>query len=464
MKSIKEIFSFFKKQEEEPKKVQPKERKDHSFERFVDAQERMYEMALAEVKSGKKLSHWIWYIFPQLKGLGESYNSYYYGIDNIEEARAYLKHPVLGARLREITKALLQSDKSTEEIFGSLDAMKVRSCMTLFDEVSEDDLFCEVLQKHYQDKPDEKTQQIIECFGMSRRKYGWGAIFGCSLAMELERINFYNNRSTDKRFRDIPYRFISFDMVTTLAWASNLLYETDISAFYQLDNSEAGYLWHSNYRSFYRLPYCTYGHGKAMHTSILGWTYNTIEETIYEVEKRSVNHTKASQAIAACVFMARNGKSKQDIKDFIEKEFGYELNRTCADIRTSIAALYNSINENIKNHQKHIADFNYKIENYEENHKQYIEYYFNLYAPEAITCFLESSNFADAIQLAVSLNTDSPDTLGGMVGAIAEAYYGDIHFNNILALLFNINLGLDNLHIEIKRIMKRFSLRFGNKL
>ena len=78
MKSIKEIFSFSQKKEEEPKKVQPKERKDHFLERFVDAQERMYEMALAEVKSGKKLSHWIWYIFPQLKGLGSSNNSIYY--------------------------------------------------------------------------------------------------------------------------------------------------------------------------------------------------------------------------------------------------------------------------------------------------------------------------------------------------------------------------------------------------
>lgn len=70
-----------------------------TLERFVDAQERIYELALTEVKSGKKLSHWIWYIFPQLKGLGESYNSHYYGIDDMDEARAYLKHPILGARL-----------------------------------------------------------------------------------------------------------------------------------------------------------------------------------------------------------------------------------------------------------------------------------------------------------------------------------------------------------------------------
>ena len=159
MKSIKEIFSFFKK-EEEPKKIEPKELKDHSLERFVDAQERMYEMALAEVKSGKKLSHWIWYIFPQLKGLGESYNSHYYGIDDLDEARAYLRHPILGARLREITEVLMLSDINTKEIFGGLDAMKVRSCMTLFNEVSEDNLFVDVLNKHYKGEKDIWVLQI----------------------------------------------------------------------------------------------------------------------------------------------------------------------------------------------------------------------------------------------------------------------------------------------------------------
>ena len=88
--------------------------KSHNLERFVDAQERMYEIALAEVKSGKKVSHWIWYIFPQLKGLGMSGNSHYYGIDDINEARAYLEHPILGTRLREITSVYLKiSGKNT---------------------------------------------------------------------------------------------------------------------------------------------------------------------------------------------------------------------------------------------------------------------------------------------------------------------------------------------------------------
>ena len=97
----------------------------------------MYERALAEVKNGQKVTHWIWYIFPQLKGLGMSGNSHYYGIDDIEEARAYLQHPILGARLREITSVFFFFFlKNAQDVFGYLDAMKVRSCMTLFNEVS----------------------------------------------------------------------------------------------------------------------------------------------------------------------------------------------------------------------------------------------------------------------------------------------------------------------------------------
>lgn len=103
MKTIKELLASFKK--EEPQKPEPKPRLDHSLERFVSAQERMYPRALEEVRNGRKVTHWIWYIFPQLKGLGTSNNSRYYGLDGVEEARAYLAHPILGARLREITTA-----------------------------------------------------------------------------------------------------------------------------------------------------------------------------------------------------------------------------------------------------------------------------------------------------------------------------------------------------------------------
>lgn len=137
--------------------------KDYTLQRFLDAQQEDYGQALAEVKNGKKRSHWIWYIFPQLKGLGMSYNSQYYGISGREEAKAYLEHPVLGARLREITKALLdQYDVSVQKIFGSLDAMKVLSSMTLFREVAtDDDLFSQVIDKYYQGIPDWRTVEKL---------------------------------------------------------------------------------------------------------------------------------------------------------------------------------------------------------------------------------------------------------------------------------------------------------------
>lgn len=138
--------------------------KDYDLQRFLDAQQGDYAQALAEVKNGRKQSHWIWYVFPQLKGLGMSYNAQYYGIDGREEARAYLEHPILGERLREVTKAFLDlPDVSAQEVFGSLDAMKVLSSMTLFNEVAtqEDKLFSQVISKYYKGVPDRRTLERL---------------------------------------------------------------------------------------------------------------------------------------------------------------------------------------------------------------------------------------------------------------------------------------------------------------
>lgn len=134
----------------------------YSLDRFVAAQERMYERALAEVRNGKKLTHWIWYIFPQLRGLGSSNNSLYYGIEGEYEARAYLQHPVLGSRLKEITAVLLNLNVTNiKEVFGELDAMKFCSCMTLFREVSEDDLFEKVINRYFHGIVDDKTLKLL---------------------------------------------------------------------------------------------------------------------------------------------------------------------------------------------------------------------------------------------------------------------------------------------------------------
>jgi uncharacterized protein (DUF1810 family) len=132
------------------------------MQRFIQAQETSYPTALAEVRAGYKSSHWMWYIFPQLKGLGFSSTAQYYEINGREEAMAFLKHPVLGARLREITSVLLTLEgKSAVDIFGRTDAMKLRSSMTLFYAVSEDDLFKKVLDKYYDGKPDGRTLAIL---------------------------------------------------------------------------------------------------------------------------------------------------------------------------------------------------------------------------------------------------------------------------------------------------------------
>ena len=126
---------------------------NYNLERFVEAQDSRwgsYEEALNEIRKGQKQGHWIWYVFPQIKGLGHSYNSEFYGISSKEEAKAYMEHPVLGLRLREITQAFLNCGiSSADDIFGFPDVLKVRSCMTLFDLVAPNDIYKEVLDKYY---------------------------------------------------------------------------------------------------------------------------------------------------------------------------------------------------------------------------------------------------------------------------------------------------------------------------
>ena len=135
--------------------------------RFLEAQDTpyygSYTQALQEIINGRKTSHWIWYIFPQLRHLGCSSTAHYYGIADRTEAERYLNHPVLGARLREITEELLKhKGKSVQDILGDIDAMKVRSCMTLFDYLSPNDLFAEVLDVFYDGERCGLTLNVLE--------------------------------------------------------------------------------------------------------------------------------------------------------------------------------------------------------------------------------------------------------------------------------------------------------------
>ena len=136
----------------------------HDLERFYKAQEYDYETALSEIRNGRKESHWMWYIFPQIAGLGRSTTAEYYAIKSKEEAKGYIEDPVLGKRLIEISQALLQviSDDA-EMVMGWPDNLKLRSCMTLFAEVApEQPVFRNVLEKFYDGEMDEKTLDILK--------------------------------------------------------------------------------------------------------------------------------------------------------------------------------------------------------------------------------------------------------------------------------------------------------------
>lgn len=136
---------------------------ENSLERFLKAQQYSYEIALQEIKNARKESHWIWYIFPQIKGLGKSNTAEYYGIENFEEAKRYIENPLLKQRLLEISTALLSVEgKTIEQILGYVDAMKVKSSMTLFQTVDKEErIYTDVLNKYYNGEQDEKTLEIL---------------------------------------------------------------------------------------------------------------------------------------------------------------------------------------------------------------------------------------------------------------------------------------------------------------
>ena len=131
--------------------------------RFVSPQDKVYDRVLAELENGRKQSHWMWYIFPQLDGLAQSTTSKYYAIKTIPETIAYLNHPVLGSRLMECTNTILGiKGKTVSEIFGYPDDLKLKSSMTLFSEVAANSLFSSVLDRYFQGERDTKTLQLLE--------------------------------------------------------------------------------------------------------------------------------------------------------------------------------------------------------------------------------------------------------------------------------------------------------------
>ena len=135
----------------------------YDLKRFVKAQNPMFEGVLAELRAGSKRTHWMWFIFPQINGLGLSATTLHYSIKSPAEARAYLAHPILGPRLQECAEILLGLEaRSAADIFGAIDAMKLRSSMTLFAHVAgPNEIFARVLGKYFAGKPDQNTLQLL---------------------------------------------------------------------------------------------------------------------------------------------------------------------------------------------------------------------------------------------------------------------------------------------------------------
>jgi uncharacterized protein (DUF1810 family) len=130
--------------------------------RLVDAQRSVYEQAYAELRRGRKTSHWMWFVFPQLEGLGRSPTAQRYAIRSLDEARAYLAHPVLGERLRECARVVADTADPPDVVFGGVDALKLRSSMTLFARAApEEPVFTDVLDRHFGGEPDELTDRLL---------------------------------------------------------------------------------------------------------------------------------------------------------------------------------------------------------------------------------------------------------------------------------------------------------------
>lgn len=135
----------------------------HHLQRFIDGQNGLFEDALAEIEAGAKRTHWMWFIFPQFAGLGHSSTTQFYAIRSLSEASAYLAHPLLGYRLRQSVQALLawSGHRTAEQVLGPVDAIKLRSSLTLFDQVAPGDIFARGLAAFFAGRSDERTLALL---------------------------------------------------------------------------------------------------------------------------------------------------------------------------------------------------------------------------------------------------------------------------------------------------------------
>ena len=375
----------------------------YQLRRFVDAHRQIYSSALTEIRSGQKQSHWMWYIFPQLRGLGHSHNAEYNGIADRDEAIMFLHHPILGRNLYEITTAMLGIDgKSAREILGDIDALKFRSSMTLFDFVCPNDIFSDALQKYYSGKADEWTLKMLKTGEMQSEHLIPGGIIGAIIGDIIgSRYEWANCKSTNFDLFDGDITDFTDDTVMTIAVADWLLSGVPLQKIMpdwgeEYPAREYGRMFRSwLFYSEDKKPYNSCGNGSGMRVSPCGYYAKTLGEVL-DLAKQSAevshNHPagiKGAQAIASAIFLARQHKTKEAIYDYIEQTFGYNLHRTCDEIRPI-----------------------YKFDGTCQGS-----------CLEAIVAFLDSHDYESAIRLAISLGGDS-DTIACMTGGIAAAYYG----------------------------------------
>ena len=418
------------------------------IKRFVEAQNEVYNRALEEIKSGRKRTHWMWFIFPQIKGLGLSMTSIFYSIKDVEEAKEYLNHPLLGHRLREISQALLElkTDNPTE-VFGSTDDIKLRSCMTLFDYVESKSIFDEVLMKFFGGRRDKKTLRILsdqinpinnliienlktnDKSPLNKRSLALiGAICGDIIGSWYE---FCSTKRVDFDLFTDQSRFTD-DTVCSIAIADALMNRNDFVGklkYWCSKYPKAGYGGNFNwwFRQDNPQPYNSWGNGSAMRVSAVGAFAKSTDETLMLAEASSIvshNHPegiKGAQATALAINLALRGCHKEEIKAQIEAHFGYDLSRKYADIQpryTFDVSCQGSV-------------------------------------PEAIIAFLESSDYESAIRMAVAYGGDA-DTRAAIAGGIAATYYGTIPD-------YILKECLKRLPLDIKAIVVKFNEACDNE-
>lgn len=395
------------------------------IKRFIEAQTNTYSRAVDEISAGRKRSHWIWYIFPQIAGLGYSYMTKLYAIRDLEEAAEYLAHPLLGARLRQCVSELLKlTTDNPHEVFGSPDDMKVRSCMTLFDVVEPHSVFSKVLDKFYAGKKDLRTLNILGVALPAAAQSGIpeigvnilpdskalplvGAVCGDIIGSSYER---YPVKSADFTLFTKTSRYTD-DTVCSIAVADALINQKDFAErlkYWCRKYPHVGY--GGKFREWFSQenpqPYNSWGNGSAMRVSAVGALGRSIDDVLILAEmSAAVSHNhpegiKGAQATALAIYLALNGDTKDEIKNEVEYRFGYDLNRKYADIRG-----------------------NYRFDVSCQGS-----------VPEAIIAFLESSDYESAIRMAVAYGGDA-DTQAAIAGGIAAAYYGSIP-EHILAECF----------------------------